>query len=174
MQLTVGRVGRRRRYPRAFASETAMIVLSAALGALVLLPIHWSLAVLELAAAALVPVWMMKTVCPYCSLYGSDACPSGYGVLSQRLAKRGDPARFREAFSRNVYGVFPVWFLPIGGVLYMLAVGIPVPWLPLLGFVAVAFVAIPLIARLHTCRTCPRRADCPWGSRTVPPPKRTK
>jgi hypothetical protein len=156
------------RYIGRFSVETGLIALNGVLGALVLLPIHWSLAVLEVVATALAPIWMLRTVCPNCSLYGTEGCPSGFGVVSERISPRGDPKRFREAFARNVYGVMPAWFLPVAGVAYMLYAGIHVPLVLLSAFVLAAFVVTPLRARYDTCRRCPRREDCPWGARIVP------
>jgi hypothetical protein len=51
----------------------------------------------------------------------------------------------------------------------LLVTGEPVPWLATVVFVLVAFVGVPLKARYYTCARCPKRSDCPWGSRTALP-----
>jgi hypothetical protein len=160
---------RGRRWLRGFAVEISLMALIAALGALTLLPIHWSLAAVEVAAMAVSPLWMMLRVCPHCTVHGSDACPSGFGVISDRLVERRDTRQFAEAFAHNVYGVMPMWFLPVAGVAYMLYAGIDVPVVPFVAFAVMAFVVTPLRARFHHCKRCPRRADCPWAIRTMGP-----
>ena len=154
----------------AFALETGLMAAIGVLGALVLLPLHWALAAIELAATAVAPLWMMLRVCPHCTVHGSDACPSGFGVVSEWLVARGDTTMFARAFAHNVYGVMPVWFLPLAGAAWMAWRGIDIPMVPLALFAALAFVATPLRARLHHCKRCPRRGDCPWAVRTMGAP----
>ena len=171
-QATAPRRGRR--WVRGLAVELGFMAAIGVLGALVLLPLHWGLAVLELALTAISPLWMMLRVCPHCTVHGSEACPSGFGVISERLAGRRDTALFAQAFAHNVYGVMPMWFLPVAGAALMAWRGIGVPLVPLALFVLLAFVATPLRARLVHCKRCPRRGDCPWALRTMgPPPGRT-
>lgn len=145
------------------------MALIGAMGALTLLPIHWSLAVLEMALMAVSPIWMMLTVCPHCTVQGSHACPSGFGVISEWLVERRDPKLFAQAFAHNVYGAIPMWFVPIGGVAYMLYAGIGVPLIPFAAFMVLAFVVTPVRAKYFHCNRCPRRGDCPWGVRALGP-----
>lgn len=155
---------------RALAVELGLMAAIGALGALVLLPLHWGLAAVELALTAVSPLWMMLRVCPHCTVHGSEACPSGFGVISERLVARRDTALFARAFAHNVYGVMPMWFLPVAGAAWMAWSGVGVPLVPLVLFAALAFVATPLRARLHHCKRCPRRGDCPWALRTMGAP----
>ncbi len=166
-QRAVGTPRRGRRWAGAFALEIGLMAAIGALGALVLLPMHWGLAALELAATAVAPLWMMLRVCPHCTIQGSELCPSGFGVISERLAARRDPKLFAQAFAHNVYGVMPVWFLPVAGAAWMAWRGIDVPLVPLVLFAVLAFVATPLRARFHHCKRCPRRGDCPWAVRAL-------
>jgi hypothetical protein len=149
--------------------DNVLYVATGLIGALICLQVHWAMAVVQLAASVLGPVWIMARVCPTCLLYGSSACPSGYGLVSARLVDRGDPDKFREVFSLHVTAVAPMWFIPLGAVGYLLYAGESVPWIATLVFIAVAFVGVPLKARYYTCARCPKRADCPWGSRTALP-----
>jgi hypothetical protein len=137
------------------------------LGAFICWHVHWTLALVQLAATVLGPLWIMLRVCPSCFLYGSPACPSGYGMLSARMVPEGDVDRFGDVFSLHITAVAPMWFIPIAAVAYLLLTGGEVPWLATVVFVLVAFVGVPLKARYYTCARCPKRADCPWGSRTA-------
>ncbi len=141
------------------------------LGAWVLLSVHWTAAVLEVVAAILGPLYMMRVVCPNCLLYGSVHCTSGYGLVSSIIAARGDPDRFKEVFSAHVWSVVPMWFLPVAGMVYLFIVGADLPVLVFVLFFAIAFVGIPLKSRYVTCPKCPKRADCPWGARAAVPRK---
>lgn len=164
--------GRRPRNGKGTATyllDNSPYIATGALGAWVCLQAHWALAVIEAVAAFLGPMWIILRVCPSCLLYGKSACPSGYGLVSARLVGRGDPDRFREVFSLHVTAVAPMWFIPLGAVAFLLATGGQVPWLALVAFVLVAFVGVPLKARYVTCARCPKRSDCPWGSRTALP-----
>ena len=144
----------------------------AALGAWVLLSVHWSAALLEVAASILGPLYMMRVVCPNCLLYGSVHCPSGYGLVSAAIAARGDPDRFKEVFSAHVWSVVPMWFLPVAGMVYLFMIGADLPLVEFVLFFSVAFVGVPLKSRYVTCPKCPNRADCPWGARAAVPRKR--
>lgn len=137
------------------------------LGAYICWQVSWVLALVQLAAMILGPLWIMLRVCPNCFLYGNAACPSGYGLASAKMVDRGDSDRFAEAFSLHVTAVAPMWFIPLAAVVYLLLTGGQVPWLVTITFILVAFVGVPLKARYYTCARCPKRADCPWGSRTA-------
>lgn len=165
-----GRSGRR---ASAYLLDNSPYVATGLLGAYVCWQAHWALAMVQLVATVLGPLWIMMRVCPSCFLYGSPACPSGYGLLSSRMVAQGDPDRFGEVFSLHVSAVAPMWFIPLGAVAYLLVTGGPVPWLVLILFVLVAFVGVPLKARYYTCARCPKRSDCPWGKRTALPRPRS-
>jgi hypothetical protein len=138
------------------------------LGAWVLWQLHWSMGVIELIASILGPLWMVMTVCKHCSLYGKASCLAGYGLLSARLVTKGDPAKFHDMFVHHTIPVMPMYFLPVVGVVYMVIFnGYNIPWVLFIAFVIIAYVGVPLKARYITCAKCPKRADCPWGSRAA-------
>ncbi len=143
------------------------------IGAWICWQVHWALAVVQLAAAILGPIWIILRVCPNCLLYGRSNCPSGYGLVSAKLMVKGDPDRFPEVFRRHITAVAPMWFIPLAAVAYMLLAGMEVPWIAVIVFIGVAFVGVPLKARYVTCARCPKRTDCPWGSRTALPRPRS-
>jgi hypothetical protein len=155
--------------PGRYAVDNLPYALTGALGAWMLLEVHWVAAIVQVAASVLGPLWIMLKVCPNCLLYGSSACPSGFGLASARMTGRGDPDHFREVFGYHITAVAPMWFIPVAGVVYMLVVGINVPWLLFLVFVLVAFVGVPIKSRYITCPKCPKRNDCPWGARAALP-----
>ena len=148
-------------------ADNSPYIATGLIGALICLQVHWILAVIEIAASILGPLWIIIRVCPTCLLYGNPACSSGYSLVSARLVKAGDPERFGHVFSHNLYAVIPMWFLPLASAVYLYAIGENVPWVLLIIFILVAFVAVPLKARYVTCAKCPRRSTCPWGSRTA-------
>jgi hypothetical protein len=150
-----------------FVLDSLPYILTGVLGAWVMLGIHWTLAALEMAAMVLGNLWIILKVCPSCSLHGSPACASGFGLASGKLTRRGDPDRFEEVFSHHMTAVMPMWFIPLAGVAYLLLTGQRVPWLLLAVFLVVAFVVVPLKARYITCARCPKRGGCPWGKRTA-------
>lgn len=140
------------------------------LGAWVLWYVHWSMAMVELAASVLGPLWMIMTVCKHCSLYGKASCLAGYGLISAKLVSKGDPERFGEMFVHHTIPVMPMYFLPVVGMGYLAwSSGLDGPWLVFIAFCVVAFLAVPLKARYITCAKCPKRGDCPWGSRAAVP-----
>ena len=148
-------------------ADNSPYIATGVVGALICLRVHWVLAVVEIIASVLGPLWIIVRVCPTCLLYGNPACSSGYGLVSARLVDKGDPERFGHVFSLNLYAVIPMWFLPLAAGIYLFAIDETVPWLILIVFLLVAFVAVPLKARYITCAKCPRRSTCPWGSRTA-------
>jgi hypothetical protein len=161
--------GRNHHSTVAYLVDNSPYLATGILGAWICWQVHWTLALVQLAATVLGPLWIITRVCPNCLLYGRSSCPSGYGLVSARLTSRGDPDRFREVFRLHVTAVAPMWFIPLVAVVIMLVQGADVPWVPLAAFVGIAFVGVPLKARYVTCARCPKRRDCPWGSRTALP-----
>jgi hypothetical protein len=148
-------------------ADNSPYIATGLVGALVCYQVHWILAVIELVASALGPLWIIVRVCPTCLLYDNPACSSGYGLVAARLVNKGDPERFGHVFTTQITAVIPMWFLPLAAGIYLWYVGETVPWLYLIVFVVVAFIAVPLKARYVTCAKCPRKSTCPWGSRTA-------
>jgi len=108
-------------------------------------------------------LWVMRFICPFCAYYNSRGCPCGYGLVSARIAQKGEKTCFSEKFKRHIPVIVPLWIIPVlcGG--YALLRGFSLPLLVLLVlFVADAFVILPLLSRKHSCAECPQRDDCPW------------
>ena len=155
-------------------ADNSPYIATGILGALICYQVHWLLAVLELLASFLGPLWIILRTCPTCLLYGNPACSSGYGLISAKLVKQGDPEMFSHLFTTQITAVIPMWFMPVGAGAYLFIIGegsISLAFL-LLIFGIVAFAVVPLKARYITCAKCPRRSTCPWGSRTAIRPNR--
>ncbi|NIP33876.1 MAG: hypothetical protein GWN18_02935, partial [Thermoplasmata archaeon] len=121
--------GRQRSRKAVYLWDNSLYILTGALGAVICWQVHWSLAVVQVVAAVLGPLWIMLSVCPTCFLYGSPACPSGFGLASARMVEQGDPDRFGEVFSLHITAVAPMWFIPLAAVVYLLVTGGEVPWI---------------------------------------------
>ena len=69
--------GRSRRRAGVYLWDNILYIATGLIGAWICLQVHWVLAVIQLAASIMGPLWIMTRVCPTCLLYGSAACPSG-------------------------------------------------------------------------------------------------
>ncbi len=149
--------------------DNSPYIATGVIGAVVCYQLHWVLAVLELLASFLGPLWIIVRMCPTCLLYGSPACSSGYGLVAARLVKQGDPETFAHVFKVQIIAVIPMWFMPVVVAAYLFATGEGTLLLAALlaVFAVIAFAVVPLKARYVTCAKCPRRSSCPWGSRTA-------
>jgi len=108
-------------------------------------------------------LWVMLFICPFCAYYGTRGCPCGYGVVSSRIAPRGDRVCFSEKFKRHIPVIVPLWFIPaVCGVLGLVRSPSPVSTILLIIFILDGFVVLPLVSRRHSCAECPQGSDCPW------------
>jgi hypothetical protein len=160
------------RYSYSFAyrlADNSPYIATGILGALICYQVHWALAVLELLASFLGPLWIIVRTCPTCLLYGNPACSSGYGLISAKLVKKGDPEMFARVVTTHGTAVIAMWLMPVvaGAYLFATADGSLELALLMIVFAVVAFAVVPLKARYITCAKCPRRSTCPWGSRTA-------
>ena len=109
-------------------------------------------------------IWHVVFVCRHCGHYGTRSCHTGYGMISAKLVRRGDPARFPEKFKRHVAVIVPVWFIPLVASTWVFAWH-HFSW-QLLGLVVVfcinSFVVLPLVSAKRGCADCPQRDSCPW------------
>jgi hypothetical protein len=108
-------------------------------------------------------LWFWAKICPFCHHFGTQACPCGYGVISSRLFKRRDAHSFQKVFKRNIFIVFPNWFVPLGIAIYILIMDYSVQVLYLtIIFSLVGFIIIPVISKQVGCKNCEIKEDCPW------------
>ncbi len=120
-------------------------------------------------------LWIILFLCPYCRRYGARSCPSGYGLISARLRKRRDYARFAEKFKRHIPVIVPLWFIPpIAGIIIEISRFDWILLVLLVAFAIDAFIILPMSSKKHGCGTCPQRNDCPWmkgkGKSNAPSP----
>lgn len=132
------------------------------IGAAMLWLIWWPFTILFLTYAFGSIVLFWAIICPYCTHFGTRACPCGYGVMAPRFFKRkkGD---FQKLFKRNLSIMYPDWIIPfIAGVWLMwkdysyLSLGLFV------AFCIIGFALIPSISFLVGCDECEIKEDCPW------------
>jgi hypothetical protein len=111
-------------------------------------------------------LWIILFVCPYCTYYGSESCPCGYGTLSSRLVKRGNESCFAEKFRRHIPVIVPLWLIPVVCAVLVLLSSFSW-WLVglVLAFVLESWVILPLVSRKHGCVDCPQKTQCPWMAR---------
>jgi hypothetical protein len=133
------------------------------LGALLLKIISWSLATAMTLynLASIIMFW--RLICPHCPHFNTRACPCGYGIIAARFFDKKQGSSFREAFRKNIFIMFPAWFVPLGAGIYLLYTGFSRDILITFGaFVAVGFILIPAISRFVGCRGCELKGQCPW------------
>jgi len=106
-----------------------------------------------------------KRICPWCRHFGTDGCPCGYSRIASRLFKRKTGRDFKAVFRRNIFVVFPCWFVPFGTGIYLLWADYGrINLVLFLAFCLVGFVAIPAISKFVGCRSCEVKEQCPWMS----------
>ena len=108
-------------------------------------------------------VFFWAKICPYCHHYDTHACPCGYGAISPRLFKKRDSKSFKKVFKRNIWIVFPNWFIPLGIAVYLLSTRFTKEILSqTIIFILIGFIIIPIISKLVGCKNCEIKEDCPW------------
>ena len=133
------------------------------LGYLIINQLSTSVAVLFAIYASGSVIWFWAKICPYCHHYGTHACPCGYGAISSRLFKKKDSRSFQRVFKRNIFIVFPNWFVPLGVAIYLLVADYTRNILILtVLFTFIGFLIIPIISKLGGCKNCEIKEECPW------------
>jgi hypothetical protein len=108
-------------------------------------------------------IMFLKFICSYCPSFGKSRCPSGYGRLAAQLFSRGDPKKFSKMFKLYIPFLSIIWFLPLIGSLYLLYDKFDLTLtIILILFIIIGFVALPYYSRVHSCKKCPNRKECPW------------
>jgi len=111
--------------------------------------------------AGVVLFW--RFVCPFCPSYDRGCCPCGYGRISSTLFKKGEPSRFAKSFRTYIPVFSLLWFVPLAGGLLLLLSQPNLYFLVLFtSFFAIGFVLVPFFSRVHGCRDCSMRDECPW------------
>lgn len=148
--------------PVDFVRDNAKMVIMYALGAWILSSVWLPLTWLYLAYCVLSLLLFIRLICPYCFRYHAGTCLSGYHIFAG-IFKPQSPTRFAKQFKRYVAVLFPVWFVPPLGGLYLLVTAFS--WLTVVQlalFCVLAFVILPYISGKHSCATCENAENCPW------------
>jgi len=135
------------------------------IGAIIFFLIWWPLAVIFLEICILSIILHMGLICPHCYHYGTNTCPSGYGMVSTKWFSPGRKQEFSVVFKRWIWVVFPGWILPPLGAGYLLVQdwkSIPV-WVLLIAFCIVGFLILPIVSKQYGCKKCRNKSNCPWG-----------
>lgn len=142
------------------------------LGAWVLWPLGWYCSMGYGLFAIASNIIYISTICARCVNYGSDRCPSGYGQVSARLARKGNVMDFPIYFRRYIPLVAAGWVLPVlgGAVVLVRSHGelraLFFGLVPLALFSVVAFAVLPRSSR-SSCARCGMRGNCPGARFTV-------
>jgi hypothetical protein len=107
--------------------------------------------------------WIMIFVCPYCHYYATKECPCGYGMISEKIVKKGDKNCFAQKFKRHIPVIVPLWIIPVacGGVELYKSFSWLLLWL-ILVFILESWIILPIVSKTHACSECPQKDQCPW------------
>jgi hypothetical protein len=122
-----------------------------------------AIAILLYDLLAIIMFWGL--ICRYCQHFDTKACPCGYGIIAPKYFRKEGGKSFREVFRKNIFIMFPCWFVPLGVGVYLLATRSSREILIVfLSFVVLGFLIIPAISRFLGCKGCNLREECPWMS----------
>ena len=102
-------------------------------------------------------------ICTYCPSYGRARCSSGYGRAAAYLFKKGDRRKFSKMFKIYIPFLSIIWFLPLISSLFLLINEFS--WalvVIVILFIIISFIVLPYYSRVHSCKKCPNKKECPW------------
>ncbi len=109
-------------------------------------------------------VLFWRLICPFCPSYDKKCCPCGYGKVSYRFFRKGDPSRFSRMFKTYIPVFSLIWIFPfLGGIALLLRNASPYFVFLLLSFLILGSVLVPLFSKVHGCRDCTIKEECPWA-----------
>ncbi len=139
-------------------------MLTYALGSVILFHLWVLFGVLYLFFCIIGIVLFWTLICSHCPSYDKRCCPCGYGTVSSRFFKKGDPSRFPRMFKTYIPVFSLIWIFPLlGGVILLLGNFALYYLLLVLSFFIVGFVLVPLFSRVHGCKDCSMKEKCPWA-----------
>jgi hypothetical protein len=135
------------------------------LGAILLGRLWWPLAIGILLYDLLAIVMFWGLICRYCQHFNTKACPCGYGIIAPKFFRKEEGRNFGEVFRKNIWIVFPCWFIPLGVGVYLLANKLTSEILVVfISFIVLGFLLIPAISKFVGCKGCTLKKECPWMS----------
>jgi hypothetical protein len=133
------------------------------LGATILFFIWWLLVPLFLGYYAISQFAFWYLICTRCANYGSGHCPSGQSIAAARYFKKRKTKEFRKAFKKYIGVVFPWWFIPLIGAVYLFLFDFSMVMLIFfIGFCIIGFIFIPFYSKGKGCKDCKNKKNCPW------------
>jgi hypothetical protein len=107
--------------------------------------------------------WFWSRICTACPHFGTYGCPCGYGYISSLIFKKREGREFRKVFNRNLFYLFPAWFIPPAIAIYLLVTEMnPVLLIISIIFCIDGFLFIPLLSKRIVCQNCSIKDSCPW------------
>lgn len=153
------------RFPLRITIPVVLInLLLYALGAYILLRIHFAAAILYLGYCAVIQVNVMRRSCRSCYYYGKN-CAFGIGVLCARLFTRQDPASFvnRDVSALTLVPEFLVVIIPV--LAGLVSTVLSFSWLYLgvvLAFLLFFLIGTAAVRGIAACKYCRQRElGCP-------------
>ena len=135
------------------------------LGGFIFYLLWWPLAIIYLEICLLSLTLHIALICPYCYHYGTNTCPSGYGVVATRFFTPKKGRNFATVFKRFIWVVLPGWVLPPIGAGYLLVQDRTnvLVWALLIAFSIVGFAILQIVSKQYGCKKCKNKKNCPWG-----------
>ena len=145
--------------------ENGPMLITWALGAIILLYFGWLASLTYLIFCIFSLVWFIRFICTYCVNSRMGTCEAGLGNIGHALFAPNRPKYFRRQFFKNVGIQFPIWFIPPIVAVYALYLQFSYTMLLLfIVFCIVAFGVLPYESSRKVCDDCPMRYSCPWSN----------
>ena len=134
-----------------------------ALGTILMYFLNPYYAILYVIFCIIAIILFLKLICTYCPSYGRARCSSGYGRAAAYLFKKGDRRKFSKMFKIYIPFLSIIWFLPLISSLFLLINEFS--WalvVIVILFIIISFIVLPYYSRVHSCKKCPNKKECPW------------
>ncbi len=107
--------------------------------------------------------WFWAKICTACPHFGTYGCPCGYGYISSKIFRKKQGTDFRNVFNRNLFYLFPAWFVPPAISIFLLVSQMNISLLVIsIIFCIDGFLVIPLLSKRIVCQNCSMKDSCPW------------
>lgn len=154
-------------HSRMFLNDTPAII-TWFFGAIIMYQFGLIILILYFLSVVLYVFGFSRLLCPYCPLYGTSSCTTGFGDIAATLFKKRDEKRFAEKYKIFIPLLSLLWFIPFVAGIYLIWASFS--WF-ILGILIIfsifGFVLVPLIPTLTYCKKCPLRYDCPWMKSSI-------
>lgn len=107
-------------------------------------------------------VWVLKVRCSNCYYYGKR-CVAGYGIISSKLFKKGDPEKFHQSVKYTIPIVYTPVFIGLYLVITELSTSIFIVFLLYLIISLIRMIAPKFAPQKVSCIHCKQKANCKLG-----------